>query len=256
MAQAGTPTTPRPFYRYPELRPDQLAEVVRDRPVVFWPLGLIEHHGWHLPVGLDGLKAEQICARIAARTGGVLMPTMWWGAGGGHGDFMWTHYQPPEASAEIVGRTLEQLIAYGFRAIILLAGHYPWRGILNEKVPALQAQHPEVLFVWGTEMEIGGEVRLPGDHAAREETSYGLALFPQWVDLGALRPGRGDEAWPDRHAPPPETWHPGVCFDPGEPLFAQMGEDARTATAARGEAAISTLVEHVAARIEAFLSAG
>ena len=80
--------------RYQELRPDELAECIKATPIAFWPLGLIEHHGWHLPVGYDGLKAERICVRIAEHTGGVILPTMWWGANGGHGDFLWTHYQP------------------------------------------------------------------------------------------------------------------------------------------------------------------
>ena len=32
--------------RYQELRPDQLAELVRTAPIAYWPLGLLEHHGW------------------------------------------------------------------------------------------------------------------------------------------------------------------------------------------------------------------
>ena len=70
----------RGWKRYEELRPDELAELVQRTPVAFWPLGLIEHHGWHLPVGYDGLKAEQLCRRIATRTGGVILPVMWGGA--------------------------------------------------------------------------------------------------------------------------------------------------------------------------------
>ena len=242
--------------RYQELRPDQLAAMVRTSPVAYWPLGLIEHHGWHLPVGLDGLKAEHICMRVAERTGGVLLPTMWWGALGGHGDFMWTHYQPAEAAEAILACTVEQLVAYGFRAIVLFAGHYPWQTLLDRRLPALREAHPEVLFLWGTEMNIGGDaVRLPGDHAAREEASYGLALFPQWVDLGALHPGRDDAAWPGGQPPPVEARHPGVCFDPADPLYAQMGEDARTATAERGEAAIARLVEYLAGVVNKHIKA-
>jgi creatinine amidohydrolase len=248
-------TTVRPAWqRYQELRPDQLAEIVARAPVVFWPLGLIEHHGWQLPLGLDGLKAEGICVRIAERTGGVLLPTMWWGAGGGHGGFMWTMYQPEEAAEAILARTVERLIAFGFRVVVLLAGHYPWMSILQRHLPSFQEAHPDVLFLWGTEMSIGGDVRLPGDHAAREETSYGLALFPGLVDLDALHPGRDPASvWPGGQPPPADTWHPGVCFDAADPLFAQMGEDARMATAARGEEAISRLVAHLAARIDAHL---
>ena len=81
-----------------------------------------------------------------------------------------------------------------------------------------------------------------------------MALFPEWADLDALRPGRDASAWPGGEAPPVETQHPGVCFDPANPLFAQVGEDARTATAARGEEAVSRLVDCLAAQIEAHLT--
>ena len=239
--------------RYEELRPDELAEIVRTRPIAFWPLGLLEHHGWHLPVGLDGLKAEQICIQVAERTGGLLLPTMWWGGGGGHGGFMWTLYQSEEAAEQILVETVRQMIRFGFRILVLLAGHYPWRRILDKRLPALRQTHPDVLLLWGPEVEIGGAVRLPGDHAAREETSYGLALFPQWVDLDAMRPGRDASAWPEGRPPPAATQHPGVCFDPADPLFAQMGEDARTATAERGREAIARLVTHLAETINAHL---
>lgn len=245
----------RKWGRYPELRPDQLAEIVQETPVAYWPLGLLEHHGWHLPVGLDGLKAESICVRLAERTGGVLLPTMWWGARGGHGEFLWTHYQSEKAAEEILVCSVEQLITFGFRVIVLLAGHYPWRALLDRGLPTLQQAHPGVHLIWGTEMDIAGDVRLPGDHAAREETSYGLALFPLWVDLDALRPGRDPvTSWPQGQAPQVETQHPGVCFDPESARFAQMGEDARTASAERGEAAVARLVESLARTINAHLS--
>jgi creatinine amidohydrolase len=250
-------TPGKPWYRYAELRPDQLAAVVDQTPVAYWPLGLLEHHGWHLPVGLDGLKAEGICARLAGRTGGVLLPTMWWGAGGGHGAFAWTHYQPEEAAEAILVRTVEQLLAFGFRVVVLLAGHYPWMGLLNRGLPPLEREHPDARLIWGTEMEIAGEVKLPGDHAAREETSYGLALFSHLIDLDALHPGRhaglDEGAWPAGQAPPLDQRHPGVCFDPGDPRFAQMGEDARSASAQRGQAAIDGLVDSLAHRISDWL---
>jgi creatinine amidohydrolase len=240
--------------RYPELRPDELAARLESAPIAFWPLGLIEHHGWHLPVGYDGLKAERICIQIAEQTGGVILPTMWWGANGGHGDFLWTHYQPEEAAASILVNTTKQLIRFGFRVIVLLAGHYPWQGILAKHLPTLQADNSDVLLLWGTEMTIGGEaVKLTGDHAARGETSYGLYLFPEFIDMDALRPGRDASAWPKGEAPPVERRHPGVCFEPNHPLFGQMGEDARNASAEHGKDGISRLVPHLVERIQTFL---
>ena len=171
---------------------------------------------------------------------------MWWGANGGHGDFLWTHYQPEEATASILVNTTKQLIRFGFRIIVLLAGHYPWQGILEKHIPPVQQAHPNTFFLWGTEMSICGEAVKPhGDHAAREETSYGLCLFPEFIDINALHSGRDTSAWPRGEVPPVENRHRGVCFDPNDPLFGQMGEDARTASAERGEQGISRLVAHL-----------
>ncbi len=66
-----------------QLRPDQLEAMIKEKLVAFWPLGLIEHHGWHLPIGFDGLKAEKLCIRIAEKTGEVFCSS----CGGGFG---WT----------------------------------------------------------------------------------------------------------------------------------------------------------------------
>lgn len=239
--------------RYEELRPDELEEAARRAPVAYWPLGLLEHHGWHLPIGFDGIKADRVCGRLAALTGGVVLPVMWWGWGGGHERFAWTHYQQREAAASVVQRTVGQLLANRMRVVVLLAGHYPWQAILDEVLPPLQAARADSLLLWGTEVSIGGQdLGLRGDHASLEETSFGLALLPDLVAPEALTAGRAEASWPDG-PPPPAEQHPGVCFDPDSPRFAQMGEDPRQASAAHGEAGIAALLNHVATRIRAFL---
>jgi creatinine amidohydrolase/Fe(II)-dependent formamide hydrolase-like protein len=96
-------------------------------------------------------------------------------------------------------------------------------------------------------------VTVRGDHAAREETSFGLALFPEQIDLDALTPGRDDTVWPGATPPPADRYHPRVEFDASAPLFAQMGEDAREASAARGEEGVAQVVDHLARTIDGFL---
>lgn len=242
---------------YEELRPDQLEALLSASPVAYWPLGLLEHHGWHLPVGFDGIKARRTCERIAARTGGLMLPTMWWGGGGGHDVFKWSHYQPPEAITAMLDTTARQLLDFGARALVLLAGHYPWQSFLDETVPALRADYPDALVLAGTEVSICGDaVQLKGDHAAKEETSFGLALFPELVDLGALQEGHHDDVWPPAGPPPADQRHPRVNFEPAHPLFAQMGDDAREATAAHGEEGLAQVVDHLAGTINDFLQAG
>lgn len=243
------------YKRYEELRPDQLEALVAEAPIAHWPLGLLEHHGWHLPIGFDGLKAERTCRRLATRTGGALLPTMWWGGGGGHDVFKWTHYQSEKAIAAMLAATSRQLLTYGFRVLVLMAGHYPWQSFLDAAVPALRAEFPNALILAGTEVSVCGDaVQIQGDHAAREETSFGLALFPELVELDALTPGRDHTVWPDGEPPPADLRHPKVEFDPAAPLYAQMGEDARNASAAHGEEGIAQVVDHLARTIDIFLN--
>ncbi|NJN19327.1 MAG: creatininase family protein [Oscillochloris sp.] len=68
--------------RYSELRPEQLVELRRQAPVAYVPWGALDWHGSHLPLGASGTIAEAIAERSARRTGGVLLPTGWWSAGG------------------------------------------------------------------------------------------------------------------------------------------------------------------------------
>ena len=240
---------------YHQLRPDQLEAMIKEKPVAFWPLGLIEHHGWHLPIGFDGLKAEKLCIRIAEKTGGVILPTMWWGALGGHSEFKWTHYQNPTTCADILTTTVAQLISFGFRIIVLMAGHYPWQSILEQQLESLKSAYPHIDFWGGTETSIcESEVKIDGDHAGKEETSYGLAMFPEFVDLSALRDGRDQTVWPKNLAPPLEDQHHGVEYDPDNPMFAQMGEPANLATTDHGNRSLQKVVNYLADQIRHQLS--
>ncbi|MAE59806.1 MAG: hypothetical protein CMJ49_00460 [Planctomycetaceae bacterium] len=252
-------SSPTPWKYYHHLRPDELADAMKAAPIAFWPLGLIEHHGWHLPIGYDGVKAERICIRIAEDTGGLMLPTMWWGALGGHGDFAWTHYQPESAAADILTTTTRQLIQFGFRIIVLLGGHYPWEGILEENIPAIESQHPDTLILFGSERTICGDlVDIPGEHAAKEETSFGLHLFPELVDMDALTPGRDDSVWPGGKDPQFDdafrNQFIGLSIDPNDPLFAQSffpdtATDATAASVDYGLAKIDKIVDHLTQRI-------
>jgi creatinine amidohydrolase len=46
------------------------------------PCGLLEWHSSHLPLGIDGLKIQELAGRIATKFGGVVMPPFYVGAPG------------------------------------------------------------------------------------------------------------------------------------------------------------------------------
>ena len=56
----------KPSGRWEALRPDGLEAIIKTAPVVYWPLGLLEHHGWHLPVGFDDARTATTEERVTS----------------------------------------------------------------------------------------------------------------------------------------------------------------------------------------------
>ena len=108
-----------------QMRPDQLESVMKATPIAFVPLGTYEHHGWHLPIGFDAIKAYALSQRVAQRTGGVVLPPFFYGTGGGHVGYKWTIILPEEQIRPILETTLDQLSRFGFKVVVILTGHYP-----------------------------------------------------------------------------------------------------------------------------------
>lgn len=239
---------------YEYLKPDELELEIIKNPIAYWPLGLIEHHGWHLPIGFDGIKASEFCKRLASKNGGLMIPTMWWGGGGGHDVFKWTHYQDLTAVSNMLDITSRQLLDYGVKVLILFAGHYPWQNVLDSVTESLKKDYRDRLILAGTEKSIcGDDTVFLGDHAAKEETSWGLSLFPKLIDMTSIEAKHDYDAWPPQGPPAKENQHPKVNYDPQSPQFAQMGEDARKATAKHGETMVNLLIEKIDPIVKDFL---
>ena len=61
------------------LRPDQIVQEIERCPLVYLPVGPLEWHGPHLPLGVDALNAEKVAQLSAQKTGGLVLPTFYWG---------------------------------------------------------------------------------------------------------------------------------------------------------------------------------
>jgi creatinine amidohydrolase len=75
-AQRGVDTLPVEFER---MSPAEVVAARERAAVVYIPVGPLEWHGPHLPLGTDGLAAHQVAVRAARETGGVVLPTMFVG---------------------------------------------------------------------------------------------------------------------------------------------------------------------------------
>ncbi|MFA6451285.1 MAG: creatininase family protein [bacterium] len=167
--------------RFERMRPGELEETAREQPVAWMPLGTLEWHGRHLPVGLDALKAHALCSRIAERAGGVVLPANYFSTGGM--PFPWTFKYNPSLTARAVFDTLRRLSAYGFKVIFIITGHYPPHQVLllMAVAEAFMASSDAVVVAL-PEFSMAAESGYNGDHAAKWETSLMMELCPDLVD--------------------------------------------------------------------------
>jgi creatinine amidohydrolase len=146
------------------------------------PVGTIEWHGHHLPLGLDLLKAQALAEAAAERCGAVVAPPTWLAAGGV--PFPHTLKLPGALIEPLLSEAVVQLADDGFRAVALVNGHYGLENTLVTKRAAADAMRrtdATVLAVADYELLIDEGAR--GDHAGEWETALLLAVRPDLVRL-------------------------------------------------------------------------
>lgn len=225
--------------RMERMRPEEIDAAMAECPAVYVAFGSIEWHGRHNPVGLDAIKAHAQLVGLALRAGGVVYPAVFFGAGGGHLDWPHTFMTDAEPMTRIVVDLLNGFERNGFRAAILLSGHYPNRGEYLD--PAIKKYREgggtmAVLPLVETQAPNG-----KGDHAALYETSFMLYLHPETVDAAALQLPGGERSDADATG---RNWMGPEYRD--HPCYGLVGIDPRgRASADIGRAGTENLLDYL-----------
>jgi creatinine amidohydrolase len=110
--------------RFEETAGFEVADVVSRCRLAILPLGSLEFHGPHNPLGSDSIIISGIAERVAARTGGLLFPTIRFTQCPAHtAHFRGTLSVRPEVMTMYFGDVLRNLVHLGFRKIFILNGH-------------------------------------------------------------------------------------------------------------------------------------
>lgn len=62
-----------------EMKPNEFLEAIEKCPVAYLPLGTIEWHGYHMPLGADGIQSQGLFERVANNIGGIVLPKLFLG---------------------------------------------------------------------------------------------------------------------------------------------------------------------------------
>ena len=192
--------------RYVDLTSPELGAAFKSGQVaVILPVGSIEQHGPHLPVGMDALMAEQLATAAAARLGDafLVLASLWYGYSPHHMSFPGTVTLSAQTYLRLIAEIAGSLYQHGLRDLVILNGHGgnigPLRTVIAE-ITRVHGRSPRVITYWELiSQEIGKFFEHPElacGHACALETSLALHLFPKTVDREAIPAHRSGEAAP------------------------------------------------------------
>lgn len=203
-------STEQPKVHYTELLPHEFRARLAERPLAYLPLGTLEWHGEHLPIGADAIISEGIMVDAAREVGGIVMPPIHLGPDTVHlGDdgedligMDFAESTTPKRRLEgsaywvsdgfflgIVETILVQLKRAGFKAVFA-EGHGMSRGPYLRQVPDLEARFG--MRILAVTRDLFGRWKSLKDHAARNETEGVMAVRPDLVDLTRLGDDRSE----------------------------------------------------------------
>jgi len=245
--------------RYERLRPAQIVARREVCPVAYLPVGTIEWHGEHNPVGLDTLKIHALLVRCAQQIGGLVFPPLYYGEtreqalmeanaadrekiaakmalppeNFQHGYMVETLSEQNRNYQSLLVHIFHEIRSLGFKLAVIGAGHYP---LLDHARAAAALFHQEQsrpkMVVWamsGYEL-VQGQFTPCGDHAGKWETSLLMHLDPGMQDLDVL------------------------SKDGSEPLVGASNNGVQEANAEFGQQAADAIIEAVRLRVEDLLA--
>jgi creatinine amidohydrolase len=170
--------------RLSELSRVEAADRGRGGAVCVLPVGSLEQHGEHLPVGTDSLLVEKVSLRAAglARADVIVAPTVWAGLSPHHVRLGVTVTLEPELLLELT-RQIVRCLRPWFIDVLIVNGHGGNRGWLGAL--ALAEECPFVNYWDLVDPTLLGELFAVDlgsiGHAGQAETSAMLTVAPELV---------------------------------------------------------------------------
>jgi creatinine amidohydrolase len=183
-----------------EMTWEEVEETLAQTDLVLVPVGSVEQHGPHLPLGADALQAEDLCRRVVAKLGeqgvrAVAGPLVPFGVASHHLDFPGTITLSPTTFFNLLKEVCMSLYHHGFRKFVLVLGHGGNLALMHAVAQDVVASTPDAEVIvpnWIKPMtEQYAEIltsKKREAHAGEGETSRMLATVPELVEMERARP--------------------------------------------------------------------
>lgn len=125
-----------------QLTSPEIAALDRDRTVVVLPIGSLEQHGNHMPLGTDSMLAEAVAGAAAQdRDDVVVLPCPAYGFSAHHMRFPGSVTLRAETLMAVCEDIVASVVQHGFRRILVVNGHGGNAGIIDVLASTLGHRH-------------------------------------------------------------------------------------------------------------------
>jgi len=169
-----------------ELTGKEFESIAKD--VAILPVGAIERHGDHLPLGTDSIIPEWIANEVSKRLeNSIVLPTIYYGSTLSLSSFPGTIDTGDEAFKNYVKAIMYQIFKNGFKILVVINGHGGNTNALSlaSKEVSYGTDKTIIIVDWWSDVaqdERSKLFKFPG-HAGEDETSVMLAIRPELVKL-------------------------------------------------------------------------
>jgi creatinine amidohydrolase len=157
-----------------------------EKGTVLLPVGSVERHGDHLPLGTDGFLPDYIAEKAAEKLGCHLLPLLWYGSCKAMKPFQGTFDLDSDSLYKFMRSLISEVHRNGFRLLCIVNGHGGNSTPLSMAARDISSRTDLSVMVidWWKELDAGtsGLFEAPG-HAGEDETSAVLALNPEKVKM-------------------------------------------------------------------------
>ena len=128
--------------RWEEMTSPEIGALDREKMVVILPIGSVEQHGNHMPVGTDTILSHAVSLAAAGQAGdAVVLPPPWYGFSAHHMRFPGSVTLRVETLLALAGDIVDSVVAHGFKRILVVNGHGGNAGAIDVLASTLGHRH-------------------------------------------------------------------------------------------------------------------
>ena len=102
------------FFLMENMTVNEMRQALKKTKTVMVPLGVVEQHGYHLPLSTDIHNAYQIARRVSEKTGSLVAPPLSYSFSGG--TLPGTINISPQTMSLVVNDICQSLVEQGFKS--------------------------------------------------------------------------------------------------------------------------------------------